>query len=205
MNTVIHDTVPISIGPRKVIFFDVETNGLSGESSVLSITAIKALFNGEDIDTIEEIFSRFYYRNPGERENPEAIQVNGLRDEVIRTKRGNALYAEHFTHDTDFAAFCAGVKHYVGHNVSFDRKFIPFPLKHCFCTMKENIQVIRIKRRGGGLKYPRLSETAAYYGLSPESDRLHGSEYDTRLTYEIFRKMLTDLRTKQRILAFLRK
>ncbi|MDR2402885.1 MAG: hypothetical protein LBD78_02535 [Spirochaetaceae bacterium] len=200
-----NDKIPIAIKPRKVIFFDVETNGLSGNSSILSITAIKALFNGKDIDTIEEFFSRFYYRNPGEWENPDAIRVNGLKDEVIRKKRGNARYTNHFNHDKDFAVFCSGVNHYVGHNISFDRKFIHFPLKHCFCTMKENINIIRIKRHNAGFKFPRLSEAAEYYGLSPESSKLHGSEYDARLTYEIFRKMLNDLRTKQRILAFLGK
>ncbi|MDR2068755.1 MAG: 3'-5' exonuclease [Spirochaetaceae bacterium] len=188
---------------KPVIFFDVETNGLSRKSSVLSITAIKALFNGNDIDTIGELFTRFYYRNPGEPENPEALAVNGLTDTVIRKKRDNARYAEHFTGDTDFKTFCAGVNHYVGHHIAFDRKFIFFPLKHCFCTMKENLAVIKLPRYGGGLKYPRLSETAAYYGLALETDKLHGSEYDARLTYEIFREMLERSRTKQRIREFL--
>jgi DNA polymerase III epsilon subunit-like protein len=201
----VRDKSSITISPRNVIFLDVETNGLSGHSSVLSVTAIKALFNGNNIDTIEDVFTRFYFRNPGERANPEAIKVNGLRDEAIRKMRGNAKYAEHFNGDGDFAAFCAGVNHYVGHNISFDRMFIHFPLKHCFCTMKENTKIIRIKGHNAGFKYPRLSEAAAYYGLSPESGKLHGSEYDTRLTYEIFRKMLGDPRTKQRVLAFLGK
>ncbi|MDR2631528.1 MAG: hypothetical protein LBC60_11450 [Spirochaetaceae bacterium] len=188
-----------------VIFFDVETNGLSRHSSVLSITAIKAVFNGKDVDTIAEIFTRFYYRAPGEAVNPQALAVNGLSDEVIRKSRGTAQYPQYFVQDMDFKTLCTGVKHYVGHNVSFDRKFVFFPLKHCFCTMKENITVLKLPRPQGGLKYPRLSETASFYGLSLETDKLHGSEYDTRLTYELFRKMLTDDRTKARVSAFLNK
>ena len=188
---------------KPVIFFDVETNGLHKDSSVLSITAIKALYNGKDIDTIETIFTRFYYRNPGEPQNPEALAVNGLTDEVIRKNRGNAPYAEHFRCDKDFKTLCTGVRHYVGHNIAFDRKFVPFPLKHCFCTMKENTALIKIRRHTGGFKYPRLSETAAFYGLSPDMNKLHGSEYDTRLTYEIFRKMMNEDRTKPRIYDFL--
>ncbi|MDR2758337.1 MAG: 3'-5' exonuclease [Spirochaetaceae bacterium] len=188
---------------KPVIFFDVETNGLSRNSSVLSITAIKALFNGKDVDTIEEIFTRFYYRNPGETKNPEALAVNGLTDAVIRKNRGNAQYAEHFIRDADFETLCTGVNHYVGHNISFDRQFVFFSLKHCFCTMKENLAIIKLPRHGGGLKYPRLSETAAYYGLAPENDKLHGSEYDTRLTYEIFRKMMDGDQTKPRVHEFL--
>jgi DNA polymerase-3 subunit epsilon len=191
--------------PRPVVFFDVETNGLSGSSSVLSIAAIKALFDGNSIDAIEEIFTRFYYRKPGERENREALAVNGLTDAVIREKRGAAAYAEHFHHDKDFAAFCAGVRHYVAHNIAFDRKFVPFPLKHCFCTMKENTGIIRIKRYYGGFKYPRLSEAAEFYGLALETGRLHGSDYDTRLAYEIFRKMLRDPRARHGVLTFLKK
>jgi DNA polymerase-3 subunit epsilon len=188
---------------RSAVFFDVETNGLSRNSSVLSIAAIKAVFDGEDIDTIEDSFTRFYYRDPGERENREALAVNGLTDAVIRKRRGSAGYAEHFRRDRDFAIFCAGVHHYVAHNIAFDRKFVPFPLKHCFCTMKENTNIIRIRRYHGGFKYPRLSEAAEFYGLAPETSRLHGSDYDTQLAYEIFRKMLSSPRTKRRVLEFL--
>jgi DNA polymerase-3 subunit epsilon len=190
---------------KPVVFFDVETNGLFKTSGVLSITAIKAVFNGKDIDTVLETFTRFYYRNPGEPANRNALAVNGLTDEVIRKNRDNARYAEYFRDDRDFENLCAGVNHYVGHNIAFDRMFIHFPLKHCFCTMKENTRIIRLQRYNGGLKYPRLGEAAAYYGLAPDADKLHGSEYDTRLTYEIFRKMLSASRTKKKVLAFLNK
>jgi DNA polymerase-3 subunit epsilon len=189
---------------RSLVFFDVETNGLSGSSSVLSIAALKAVFDGTGISATGEIFSRFYYRKPGENENREALNINGLTDAVIRKNRGGARYAEHFHLDGDFAAFCGGVHHYVGHNIAFDRKFIPFSLKHCFCTMKENTSIIRLKRHSGGFKYPRLGEAAEYYGLAPESGRLHGSDYDTHLTYEIFRKMLYDPRTRRRVCEFLK-
>jgi DNA polymerase-3 subunit epsilon len=190
---------------RPLIFFDVETNGLSGDSSVLSIAAVKAVFDAAGRDLVEGAFCRFYYRKPGERENPEALAVHGLTSEVIRAKRGEASYAEHFNRDTDFRAFCAGVNHYVAHNIAFDRKFVPFPLKHCFCTMKENTAVLRIRRRCGGFKYPRLSEAAEFYGLAPETAKLHGSDYDARLSYEIFKKMLHHPRTRQRALEFLGK
>jgi DNA polymerase-3 subunit epsilon len=194
---------PDTHAPKPVIFFDVETNGLDKDCSVLSITAIKALYNGTDVDTIETVFTRFYYRKAGEPVNHDALKVNGLSDEAIRTCRGNAPYPERFTDDGDFAALCAGVRHYVGHNIAFDRKFVRFPLKHCFCTMQENTNIVKIRRHAGGFKYPRLSEAAAFYGLSLETDKLHGSEYDTRLTYEIFRKMLNDDRTNPRVYEFL--
>jgi predicted DNA-binding transcriptional regulator YafY len=89
---------------REVIFFDLETNGLSGNSSVLSVTAIKAFFNGTDIEESRR-FTRYYFRNPGEKENADAIDVNGLTDEVIRDRRGDAPYPEHFKDDADFIFF----------------------------------------------------------------------------------------------------
>jgi DNA polymerase III epsilon subunit-like protein len=71
--------------------------------------------------------------------------------------------------------------------------------------MKENITVLKLPRPAGGFKYPRLSEAAAFYGLAPEADKLHGSEYDAQLTYNLCRKMLADDRTKARVSAFLNK
>jgi uncharacterized protein YprB with RNaseH-like and TPR domain len=57
----------------KVIFFDTETNGLdSNSSSVLSISALKCVFNGSDIDTIKDRYTRFYYRRPREAPNVRA-------------------------------------------------------------------------------------------------------------------------------------
>jgi DNA polymerase-3 subunit epsilon len=190
---------------REVIFFDTETNGLSKYSSVLSMSAIKAVFNGSDIETVKETFSRFYYRNPGEPENVFAINVNGLTGPVIRQKRGKALYPEHFKDDRDFAAFCSGVRHFVGHNITFDRKFLDFSLPNSFCTMRENTEVIRIIRRAGGFKFPRLQEAADYYRIETDEQQLHGSDYDARLTYEIFKRMLQNERTREKALRFLKK
>jgi DNA polymerase-3 subunit epsilon len=190
---------------REVIFFDVETNGLSRNSSVLSMSAIKAVFNGSDMETVKETFSRFYYRNPGEMEDARAIDVNGLTDKAIRRKRGKAQYPEHFRDDGDFAAFCSGVRHFVGHNIAFDRKFLNFCLPHSFCTMRENTNIIRIIRWSGGFKYPRLREAADFYHIETDERQLHGSDYDVRLTCEIFKRMLRDRRTTKRVLGFLKK
>ncbi|GHV88003.1 hypothetical protein AGMMS50267_03630 [Spirochaetia bacterium] len=188
----------------KVIFFDTETNGVRSTDSVLSISAIKAVYNGNDLETIEDRFTRYYYRNAGEKENPEAIGVNGLTEEVIREKRGDAEYARYFCDDMkSFRRFCTGVRHYAGHNISFDRKFLDFTLKHTFCTMKENTYVLNLKKRNGYAKWPRLSETAAFYQIGLDLTQLHGSDYDTLLTYEVFKKMLAAEKTRDTVLAFL--
>lgn len=131
-----------------IIFFDTETNGFKG-SSVLSISAIKVNYDEKtDKFTKKEDFHRFYFRNPGEEINQEAIKINGLTDEVIteeREKIGNN-YPMTFKEDmTNFYNFCQGVDHYVAHNIKFDRDFIDFPLKKQFDTMLENIEVLKLQ------------------------------------------------------------
>ena len=72
---------------KKLIFFDVETNGLRG-SSVLSMSAMKVSMNLETLEMLKVgEFNRFYYRNKGEEINEGAIRVNGLTDEEIGIRR----------------------------------------------------------------------------------------------------------------------
>ena len=138
----------------KVIIFDTETNRLEN-CSVLSISAIKI-----DVDlklnSYKEIgrFNRFYFRNEGEKINAEAVAVNGLTDEEILRRRTESgmKYSKYFEKDRDFIDFCKGIEHFVVHNISFDRKFIPFDLKTQFCTKESNIDILRIPGKFGKYK-----------------------------------------------------
>jgi DNA polymerase III epsilon subunit-like protein len=93
----------------------------------------------------------------------------------------------------------------VGHNIPFDAKFLDFKLKRTFCTMRENTNIMKHKKSNGGFKAPKLIEAAVFYNISVDEDKCHGSEYDTRLCYEIFRKMLARKRSRERVLEFLEK
>jgi DNA polymerase-3 subunit epsilon len=128
----------------ELIVFDTETNGLFPPRSVLSITAVRCGFEGNSL--IErDVFDRCYFRQPDEAPDWGALRVNGLTDAVIRELRSDADYPAHFLEDIpQFKEFCAGVSHFVGHNISFDAKFIPFPLPHTFCTMRENTDILKI-------------------------------------------------------------
>jgi DNA polymerase III epsilon subunit-like protein len=89
----------------RIIIFDVETNGLNGSCSVLSCSAIKFDFNHNTLEMTEiDRFNRFYY--PVERFDPQAITINGLTRDVIKRKRGQCTYPEHFLSDSDFEIFC---------------------------------------------------------------------------------------------------
>ena len=189
----------------KVIIFDTETNGLEN-CSVLSISAIKI-----DVDlklnSYKEIekFNRFYFRNEGEKINAEAVAVNGLTDEEILRRRTESgmKYSKYFEKDRDFIDFCKGIEHFVAHNISFDRKFIPFDLKTQFCTKESNIDILKISGKFGKYKWPRLNETAKFYGIELDENRWHGSEYDTEICKEIFVSMLKNKKTSGIVKKFL--
>ena len=171
-----------------VIIFDTETNGLEN-CSVLSISAIKI-----DIDlklnSYKEIerFNRFYFRNEDEKINVEAVAVNGLTDEEILRRRveSGIKYSKYFEKDKDFVDFCKDTKHFVAHNISFDRKFIPFELEQQFCTKESNAEILKIPGKNGKYKWPRLNEAAKYYGIELDENRWHESTYDTEICKDIF-------------------
>lgn len=169
-------------GPYIIIVFDLETNGLNREDSVLSCTAIKYAYTagGRNLGELAR-FDRTYFSV--EPENPEAVRINGLTREVIRKRRAGAQWPEYFRDDGGFAEFCRDADLFVAHNIEFDAKFVScVPREKRFCTMRRNT------RHFG--KYPRLSELAVYFGIALDSGRLHGSAYDAEITGRIFEKMI---------------
>ena len=188
---------------RKIIVFDLETNGIK-DCSVLSISAIKLEVDIENLNVREiERFDRYYYRNPGEKINFGAIRVNGLTDENISILRKDRNYSKYFEEDYDFEDFCNGVKHFVAHNISFDSQFLNIPYMRKFCTMNENVENLKIEGKYGNYKWPKLNETAKYYGIEVDELSTHRSDYDTYLCKEIFVKMLKDNNYNSKILEFL--
>lgn len=188
---------------REIIIFDLETNGIK-DCSVLSISAIKLEVDIENLN-VREIgkFDRYYYRNPGEKINFGAIKVNGLTDENISILRKDRNYSKYFEEDYDFEDFCDGVKHFVAHNISFDSQFLKIPYMRKFCTMNENVENLKIEGKYGKYKWPKLNETAKYYGIEVDELSTHRSDYDTYLCKEIFVKMLKDNNYNSKILEFL--
>lgn len=176
----------------RLIIFDLETNGLSDKHSVLSCSAIKYDIDPNTCELSELArFNRYYY--PVEQFDPAAISVNGLTKEVITEKRGTATYPEHFKMDSDFEVFCNDTKRFAAHNISFDSRFVPFIAKQKkFCTMMTNTDIVAVyfMKSKRDWKWPKLSETAAYYSISFNESDLHGSMADTEITSKIFMEML---------------
>ena len=192
-----------------VIFWDTETNGLEKYHSVLSISAIKYSFiidsNNIESKKIDE-YERFYFRKPDEKIGEEAIAVNGLTDEVISKRRNGVDYPEHFYNDiTSFRVFCGDTRHFVGHNIFYDKQYIDFWLPNMFCTMRANISIVGLKKKNGKPKFPSLEETAYFYGIETDKKELHGSMYDSFITYQVFNKMLKNEKASKIVHDFLNK
>lgn len=179
------------------IVFDVETNGLEKEYSVLSCSAIKYHIDLETYETSAiDRFDRFYF--PVEEFNYSAIYINGLTRDVITQRREEGKYPEHFRTDSDFETFCSDTKRFVAHNISFDMQFIPFMEgKKKFCTMMTNMDIVcaYFLEWKNQWKWPKLSETAIHYGIQFSEKELHSSMADAELTAKIFMKMLKAAKT----------
>lgn len=190
---------------REIIIFDTETNGMRN-CSVLSIALIKLSYNFET-DSLEKIgdYYRFYYRKPHEKPNMGALSVNGLYDYVIDEKRKNVSYATYFHEDVeDLKKFVGTCKHFVAHNISFDKSFMPFSLRYPFCTMNENVDILRIPK-GNRYKWPKLSELSDFYKVPFDNSKLHDSYYDTLILARVFYKMLKTPVAREKVLYFLEK
>lgn len=190
---------------KDIIFFDLETNGINKSSSVLSIAALKYKFDGNDFKLTRPSFIRYYFRKPPEKWDVNAQKVHGLTDEIIDKKRDNSSYELFFYKDQkDFNLFCQGVTHFVGHNIAFDQQFITnIQFKHTFCTMLNNENIVKVKKKDGTIKWPSLKETAVFYKINLEEDQLHDSLYDISITFKIFEAMYNNEETKKIIKDFL--
>lgn len=176
-----------------IVIFDTETNGLTADCSVLSISAIKVFYDLTNKTFLKEFetYDRYYYVKEGEAENPDAICVNGLTREEITRRREGADYPKYFNEDINsFKEFCSETRHFIGHNIKFDLKYIEkyMDIPNTFDTMAANRYVMKLPA-SYGYKNPRLSEAAEYYGIDVTAYSFHSSLDDVKVTAKIFRKM----------------
>jgi DNA polymerase-3 subunit epsilon len=177
--------------PFNFVVFDTETNGFTKRQGVLSVSALKYFFDGENFTHIGE-FERFYL--PKGKLNKEAVAVNGLTKRVIKKHRKGHKYPKYWFQDIrSFREFIGtDTELIVGHNSPFDRSFYSSILNNSkvFCTMQSNRQRVKALDKNGRVKAPKLIETAISYNIPIEEEKLHASDYDTYLTGEIFKKMI---------------
>lgn len=179
--------------------YDLETNGFKG-TSVLSFSLRNDIFDTSVKSSANlEILDRFYYRRENEKANFGALNVNGLYDSVIYSRRSNdkVNYPKLFDDDVDMLCnfFTSNI---VGHNnIAFDDKFMPdhlFKDKRVLDTMLLTTDICKIpnpKKNAKTYKYPKLSESANYFDIALSKDKLHTSNGDIYFTYEILKAIFT--------------
>jgi SNF2 family DNA or RNA helicase/DNA polymerase III epsilon subunit-like protein len=190
-------------GKRSVVFFDLETNGLTNSFSVLSITAYKGVVDSysREVEIVDK-YIRYYY--PVEPYSPRAIEVNKLTKLKVDELRKKAGYSKHFKDDfSDLYKFIGDTNHFVAHKISFDREFMGMELRNQFCTMLSNTDIIKLPKKNGGYKWPRLFEAALYYNVPVNISELHDSTYDVEIMVEVFKKMYEGDRSNTMINNFL--
>lgn len=190
---------------RELIIFDTETNGMKN-CSVLSIACIKLSYDfvSDKLEKIDDYY-RFYFRESNESPNQGALKVNGLYDYVIKEKRENVSYPMYFSQDIEsLKKFIGECKHFIAHNIAFDREFIPFKLRYQFCSMSENIDILKISK-GNGYKWPKLSELSDFYKVPFDNNNLHDSYYDTLILARVIYKMLKHREAREKLLYFFEK
>ncbi len=176
-----------------LIIFDTETNGLTIDCSVLSISAVKVFYDLEKKIFLKEFetYDRYYYLKEGEKENPDAICVNGLTKEEITKRREGHSYPEFFYDDIEsFKNFCKETRHFIAHNIKFDLKYIEkyIDTPNIFDTMTSNKSILKIPS-AYGYKNPKLSETAEFYNIDVSCYSFHSSLDDVKVTAKVFRMM----------------
>ena len=164
-----------------VVHVDVETNGFSrSDSSLLSVYAEKEC---------GEKYERFYF--PVEEYNKKAIAVNGLDEDEVEKRRGDATYPAHFKDDhADLDEFLSGCTKFVAFNVSFDFKWMPQDYQDSspklYCTMKNCKDMVGALNVKGHKKNPNLKEAAEYFHIKVASEELHDAAYDTQISKGIY-------------------
>lgn len=140
--------------------------------------------------------------------NERSQEIHGLSMEMLaEMSEGHRFEDDAAEIFEDFS----GCKMIVGHNVSFDERFLRAEFSRCdmnlpriapFCTMNYFAATMNLVRKVniGRPKPPRLEELVTYYALSPEmivefaaqafagGGAAHDARYDTAATYMCLRE-----------------
>ena len=174
-----------------IVFLDTETTGLyPGQICQLSYI----IQEGKSARA-----KNFFFKVTGVESG--AFAVHGFSKEMLNVLSGGKVFAD-FIDEISGDLLSADVV--VAHNYNFDCSFLReeffragkvFCPKAQFCTMKNAVSVCKIARRGGGYKYPRLSELTEHYYLTDveirkcteklfnEAGGYHDARFDTSALY----------------------
>lgn len=174
-----------------IIYLDTETTGLyPGEICQLSYIMQ---------DKTGVMAKNFFFAV--EKVEYGAFLVHGFSPQILKTLSGGKVFKDSVGEiEKDFSA----AKVLVAHNFSFDCSFLreefsragkTFTFNDSFCSMKNSVGICKIPRRGGGYKYPKLSELTAHFFINDveirkateelfgETGGYHDARFDTAAVY----------------------
>jgi len=183
----------------RILVFDTETSGLDPQWNVILQLSYQIVDPGS-WTTTKIVNHYFAWPDNKARVTQEAINVNGLTEEVLAAKQlsNKKTALEEFVADKDSCDLL------VAHNLEFDKKFIIASCREegvkfansgwsqSYDTMKRTTSYCQIpKAWGNGYKWPKLTELADCLGIDYSQISLHDSSGDVELTKQCFKKLVT--------------
>ena len=181
----------------KLLFFDTETTNIKPGS----ICQLSYILVDSSLKPQKTIGKNFFFTV--EEMSPEAEAVHGFSLEKLYELSEGKYFEDSFE---DFMKDFIQADVVIGHNVSFDIKFLKHELegigeiyepKRLFCTMNYYKNVCRILNPRGEYKNPRLEEVVKFLNITDElinstasklfegSGNYHDARFDTAATYLI--------------------
>lgn len=194
----------------KVMIFDTETSGLPKERNpsiydtdkwphVMQLSYIIYDMESGELDEVYDVYIRL---NTWIIVDPVSTEIHGITREIMDSQ--GISIQEALIHMRDALG---KVDLCVGHNVSFDKRFIivegirnnirmNFPAD--YCTMKNSKDLCKIEftfsNGSKGFKYPKLMELYQHlFPGIPVPQNLHNSLADTIITLKCYCKMAHDV------------
>lgn len=163
-----------------VVTLDVETTGLNPQKEdIIQFSAIKTDENMEYKDILD-IYIQCGYHVP-----EHITKINHISDETLREKGISQKEAVR-----QIMNFCNGCNTVMGHNVTFDLKFLNALFQKNGIPEMEFLRVIDTltiakKKVEGSHKLEVLAEQAGFYG------KFHNSLEDVKATIEVYKWLQT--------------
>jgi len=184
----------------RILVFDTETSGLNPQWNVILQLSYQ-IVDSDSWATLKTVNHYFPWPENKARVTQEAINVNGLTEEILNNKQlsNRKIALEEFVTDKDSCDLL------VAHNLEFDKKFIIASCREegvkyansgwlkSYDTMKRTTSFCQIpKAWGSGYKWPKLTELADCLYIDYSNIPLHDSAGDVELTKLCFESIVAE-------------